>query len=688
MTDISFRESSLWLLLCILIPAMLSWWFYFYRKNDFTFSQRTVLASLRGVSVALLLILLLSPYIRFSSRILEKPLLAIAIDNSASIATSSKPSSPDALIAKATYLKEQLSSLADVRVLTFGNNVQENAIVQGKDKATNMSELFDYIDNAFEGQNLSASILISDGLYNTGQNPLFVPATSAHPVFTIALGDTTLHRDVLIADVTHNPKVFKGNSTGVQLQVHARACKGETVKLELLSNGKIMDSRSITFGSQEQSVQAGFTFTPPGKGMFEYEARVSRLAGEKNTINNARKFFVEVIEEKQPILLLADAPHPDIQVIKRALGSGESITLDVQLAQNFDGNFSKYRALVLHNIPSSSAHSAWLQKIEQIKIPVLFITGVRTQMQVFSRFSSGKGFPQGSWMESLPSANEAFGLFTLEQDFSAIISQLPPLQTLYNREMEIPSSKVLLYQKQGALNTRMPMVFFRDAGEQKFAYICGEGLWKWSMHEYKNTRSHQVVEGIIQKSLQYLQTTGSTEPLELLFESRVSENENILMDARLLNESKEPVNEPELNIKFNGNNKNYDFTFSRSGKTYHLDAGLLPPGSYAFTASTRLGERLLEKKGNLLVEPVFAELSDLVANHSLLEQISMQSGGKLFYSGQEENLVKLIRQRSELKPKSFFKKELRDLVSFPIILLIITMLLSAEWLLRKYWGRI
>jgi hypothetical protein len=156
----------------------------------------------------------------------------------------------------------------------------------------------------------------------------------------------------------------------------------------------------------------------------------------------------------------------------------------------------------------------------------------------------------------------------------------------------------------------------------------------------------------------------------------------------LLNESKEPVNEPELNIKFNGNNKNYDFTFSRSGKTYHLDAGMLPPGSYAFTASTRLGERLLEKKGNLLVEPVFAELSDLVANHSLLEQISMQSGGKLFYSGQEENLVKLIRQRSELKPKSFFKKELRDLVSFPIILLIITMLLSAEWLLRKYWGRI
>jgi hypothetical protein len=309
-------------------------------------------------------------------------------------------------------------------------------------------------------------------------------------------------------------------------------------------------------------------------------------------------------------------------------------------------------------------------------------------MQVFSRFSSGKGFPQGSWMESLPSANEAFGLFTLEQDFSEIISQLPPLQTLYNREMEIPSTKVLLYQKQGALNTRMPMVFFRDAGEQKFAYICGEGLWKWSMHEYKNTRSHQVVEGIIQKSLQYLQTTGSTEPLELLFESRVSENENILMDARLLNESKEPVNEPELNIKFNGNNKNYDFTFSRSGKTYHLDAGMLPPGSYAFTASTRLGERLLEKKGNLLVEPVFAELSDLVANHSLLEQISMQSGGKLFYSGQEENLVKLIRQRSELKPKSFFKKELRDLVSFPIILLIITMLLSAEWLLRKYWGRI
>lgn len=688
MTDISFRESPFLLLLCILIPAVLSWWFYFYRKNDFSASQRAVLASLRGLSVALLLALLLSPYIRFSTRILEKPLLAIALDNSASIASSSKPSSPDDLNAKAAYLKEQLSSIANVKVVSFGNKVVENAPVDGKDKATNMSALFDYIDNAFEGQNLSAGILISDGLYNTGQNPLFVPATSAHPVFTIALGDTTLHRDVMIADVRHNPKVFKGNSSGVQLQVFARACKGETVNLELLCNEKLIDSRRITFGSQEQSVQTGFTFTPPGKGMYAYEARVSVLSGEKNTVNNSRKFFIEVIEEKQPILLLADAPHPDIQVIKRALGSGESITLDVQLAATFNGDFSKYRALVLHNIPSSAAHTSWLQKIEQIKIPVLFITGIRTQMQVFSRFTAGKGFPQGSWLESLPSANEAFGLFTLENDFSEIISQLPPLQSLYNREMEIPSSRVLLYQKQGALETRMPMIFFRDAGEQKLAYICGEGLWKWSMHEFRNTGSHLVVEGMIQKSLQYLQTTGSAEPLELLFESRVSENESILMDARLLNESKEPVNEPELNIKFTGNNKNYDFTFSRSGKTYHLDAGMLPPGSYAFTASTKLGERLLEKKGTLLVEPVFAELSDLLANHSLLEQISKQSGGKLFYPGQEEELIKLIRERSELKPKSFYKKELRDLVSFPLILLIITMLLATEWLLRKYWGRI
>jgi hypothetical protein len=89
-----------------------------------------------------------------------------------------------------------------------------------------------------------------------------------------------------------------------------------------------------------------------------------------------------------------------------------------------------------------------------------------------------------------------------------------------------------------------------------------------------------------------------------------------------------------------------------------------------------------------VVEPVFAELSDLVANHNLLSQISKKSGGKLFYDGQETALADAILEASDIKPVSFYKKELKELISFPVLLLLLVILLTAEWFLRKQWGTI
>jgi len=689
MTEFSLRESPWWLILCLLVSLAVPLIYYFFLyKGGISRNRRVVLSLLRGSAVFIILLLLLSPFVTSSFRSVQKPLIVLAIDNSASLSASPRAAKPHQLREIAEALSDKLQDKAEVRRVTFGKNLSSDTALSATEKETNLSALFTGIDNAFEGRNLAATVLLSDGIYNSGENPLFVPSLSAHPVFCLALGDTTRHKDLALSAVRHNPKVFKGNSTGIRAEVLARSCKGEQVTLTLSENGKLIDSRVIACAAQEQVLSAAFSLTPSTGGIHEYECKVVPVQGEQNLQNNTRKFFIEVVEDRRNILLLADAPHPDIRVFERALSQQEAVKLDVQLAENFKGNFNAYQLVIFHNLPSLPAHTAWMQALQQSRKPALFVIGQKTQTGIFSRTAPGAGFPQGGWLEALPSLNPDFSLFTNEKSFSEQMAEMPPLQALYFQGNPVQGSQVLLYQKQGAVETRMPLLYYKSTGDGKYAYLCGEGIWKWSMLEYKQWGNHNLTQGLIQKSVQYLISEESSEPLQLLYETRIRENENILMDARLFNQSREMVNEPELNVSFTGNKRTYSFTFTKSENGYHLDAGFLAPGKYTVEAQVTLGGKKLTRSGVLVVEPVFAELSDLVANHNLLSQISKKSGGKLFYDGQETALADAILEASDIKPVSFYKKELKELISFPVLLLLLVILLTAEWFLRKQWGTI
>ena len=78
--------SPYWLVVIVLLAAGITYFAYFFRKrNDFQPWQRNVLSALRFLSLLMIMFLLLSPIVKITKHITEKPIIVIAQDDSESL---------------------------------------------------------------------------------------------------------------------------------------------------------------------------------------------------------------------------------------------------------------------------------------------------------------------------------------------------------------------------------------------------------------------------------------------------------------------------------------------------------------------------------------------------------------------------------------------------------------------------
>ncbi len=160
-----------------------------------------------------------------------------------------------------------------------------------------------------------------------------------------------------------------------------------------------------------------------------------------------------------------------------------------------------------------------------------------------------------------------------------------------------------------------------------------------------------------------------------------------LEDAEVYNSSYEPINQPEVTlILTDENNKQFNYTFSKTGTGYHLQIGMLPPGKYKFKASTNNGTKSFEERGSIIINKLVAEKMQLVADHQLLSQLANKSGGKFYYPEQIDKIYKDLLDNKNIKTISYSQRDLKELIDVKALFFILLALLSLEWFIRKYNG--
>ncbi|MDQ3050926.1 MAG: hypothetical protein M3Q95_08590 [Bacteroidota bacterium] len=687
-------EAPAWMLIfCPLAGFLYAWILY---RNETTFAGISkwvtlLMAAMRFGVVTVLAILLLSPLIKTLFTEVERPLVIFLQDQSRSVmavrdSAALKTDYPIAVNA----LQQELEKDFDVRVFRIGEDVKEGIDYNFNGSISDLSDPVSELRSRYAGRNLGAVILASDGIFNKGSNPLYTYQDLKVPVYTIGLGDTTVRKDLLISKVSHNRSAFSGNTFPVEITIDARQCAGQAVVFSITKDGKEVFTKSITIPTGRYNMLFPVFLEAGAKGINHYVVKVSHLEGESNYVNNQRDFFMEVIDSRQQVLIVAHSPHPDIAVFKSLLESNPNYQVRSVLFADFNGRTDSINVAILYQIPSvNQPATELLKKLEAQQVPTLFVLGSQSGIPVFNRLNTGISVTEnnGNATEVFAEPANDFSFFTLEEEYLRRIRSFPPLISpfgTYNREREIG---VLMNQRIGPVKTNMPLLYFGTIGEQKTAVFTGEGIWKWRLREHYEFNNTEAVTALLTKTIQYLATTEKKTPFRIFYKNAYNENEPVVMDAEFYNESGELVNVNEARITItDGNKNNYPFTFSRTGKSYSLEAGYLPVGSYSFTATTVSGKNTYTENGNFTISALQVELTETIADHQLLSALSDKTGGKFFLRNSMSQIAQDIKNKEDIRSVSYSQKRLDEVINLKLIFSLILLLLTIEWFMRKRSG--
>ncbi|MDD3876212.1 MAG: hypothetical protein PHT69_06295 [Bacteroidales bacterium] len=689
---IIFDYSAWYLLLFLLLGGGLAYILYIRNnKEDFPQKTRYLLFFIRLICFSFIAFFLLNPLLRMMVRQTEKPIIIFAQDNSESIRFN-----PDSAFYSETYpalINDFLKKLeADFHVFqfSFGENVSENLGFNFNEKLTDIGKMLDYSRSTFYNRNVGAMVLASDGLYNKGINPVYSLNNITYPIYTLALGDTNVYKDAILEKLHFNKVVFLNNKFPLEINISAHKAKGQSCNLIVNIDDKTVHNQRLNFNDEDfiQTISLVFDADKPGKR--KISVSLSPIEGEINTVNNAATVFFDVIDNRSKILLLFNAPHPDVAAIKSAIENNVNYEVISQEAGSFRGNFESYNLVILHNLPSqTNAANHFFTKLNTSDVPVFYILGNQSNINLFNTMNTGLTISnvRGNVNEAMPAFNRDFNLFTLDDKTKITLGSLPPLNSFFGQYNFMPSVNIVFFQKIGQVITRQPMLMFNEMNGKKTAVMTGEGYWRWRLVDFARNGNQDATNEIINKTVQYLALKLNKDNFRIITKDIFYENENILFDAEVYNESFEPVNSEDINLAVKDeNNKVFTFVFSKTSDSYTLDAGRLPVGHYTYQAQVKNGNNILQRTGSFIVAPLNIESLNTIADHRILYNMSVKNNAELFYPNNLDALYNKILENEEIKPVIYEKIDMSELINLYGLLFFIALLLSIEWFTRKWNG--
>lgn len=652
-------------LLCLLAGAAYAAGLYYMGHRRFGKGVNALLAGMRFVAVTIIALLLLAPVAKRTVHERQKPRVVLEEDCSLSVQMSA----------------DSAFTLMDIwdDLEAAGCQLMLNADASHAEQ-TDLGELLDRIS-----PDVMAVVLSSDGINNRGQNPTTIAERLGIPVYTVALGDTTPRRDAALRNIRHNRIAYLGNSFPVEITIGVHSLKGRTARLTIADGrGKNVAQHQVAYDDDDFSSTMTFSIPAEAKGLQKYVVSLSLVEGEVEPTNNVQTLYVDVIDGRRKVVIVGNAPHPDLAALKQAVESNPNYEAEVMLADNGKLKVENDVSLaILHNLPSATHQIP--KELENL--PQVFVIGCQTDLPRFNALHTGLEIVSKVKKSSEVTAvyNDRFSHFNFDVTDGEAIEQLPPLDAPFGEGKASVSLQSLLTARLGSIDTRQPLVAAMAQGRQHKVFVWGEGLWKWRLADYLNNSSHEHFDRLVSQIVNFTAVTDQRERFIVETERHYSDNDNIVVGAQLYNDAYEPFNTPDATFSLMGDSVKGDFNFSRDGDGYSLALGRLPEGLYRYTAKTQYNGETLTTEGSFAVEALHLEQANLTADHALLRSISAITGGKMYYPDQ---LDELRDELTSLKPVIYTHTRFSELLNLPWVLILIVLLLGAEWVLRKYHGEI
>ncbi len=690
-----FENSPGWIVVGLLVGALYGLLLYTrgkqFKHPSWGKSINCALLLLRAGLVSLLCFLVIGPFIKQIKNTVEPPVVVLAIDNSLSVAAvmdstqlvalTQRIDSVTAALRAAGYTTEirDFESLIPLDSLSFNYS------------STDLDGALQTIASDYEGRNLASVVLFSDGIYNQGTSPTYQPYRFT--INTVGLGDTTAQQDVSISNLFYNKVAYQGNKFPLVAEVTNAGFAGENLVVTVRRGSEVLGTQEVNPVKQREVNSVEFLLEADREGVQRYVVTVASQAGEFTTQNNEAQAYVEVIEGKENILLLAQSPHPDVKALRLAIASNQnyeftSLVLSTDQIAEDKLKKTKFDLVILHQLPGKGEIPKVVQPYLEAAGARWYIVGSQTDLTALSATNDALEIQAGNQDDEVSAAyNNDFRGFQLGNDHRATIEKLMPLRVPFGDISLKNGAEPILNQQVGKVETSKPLLAVAETDRGKSAVLLAEGIWEWRQQEYARTGNTDATDALLGKLIQYLSAKEDKGRFKVYpIKNEFQDNESVVFETELYDELYEEVYGVPVKLVITAEDSarfNYNYTTNQNNTRYQVSN--LPEGVYQYTAQVTINGATLPSRGSFTVRSQQIELLNLTANHTILRDLAQENGGAYFDTADLSKLYAAVSSQP-LKGKIYTSELFLPLINLKWLFFLLLALVAAEWGIRKYMG--
>lgn len=655
-----------------LFALSISGYYNYSSHPEISVSRRWLLFSLRSISIAIILLLLISPILYYIQKKSIAPQIVVLEDNSQSMSLKHGD------INKASYLKPSLGKMKslfeeagyEVRSFNFADGLNGDA------GSSILSKALEQLKQDKSLGNIAGVAIASDGwLRDESLNSVSRMGVS---FYVLADSSQTTIPDLAVSNVLSNAYAYRNEPNTIRAEVMAENYSGPAEARLMVANRLISKQSLKLEAGKTQNVDFVHRFTQTG--FYPWRVELNKLTNESRLANNSFPGAIEVLSDKERVILISDKPAWDNKFILDAINTNPR--WEVESYHNRGGALYSGERQV-NNLLSTNLAALIIINNGSISLDANILR--------FINEAHDKGI--GLLYQGLP-ISELNGILPLQKSNIATVYQgfinpsplaanYPMLSPLVDGSADLPPvDYYYLSTNPGAevlatINNPQasPAIAVKTMGAGRSVAFSMLNLWRWQLQGKDGAYAK-----FISNCLTWL-SNKSTGGYEAIYNTSYMMGEEIRIKLRVedsIRQRKLDIS-PKIRILDAENNEVFNDYLSRLNNEFGIVAELKEPGTYRFEISDK--ESGQSTKGKFELSDTSIESRDFGYNLSLLTWMANVNGGKMLYP-ETLSTFKPIPATPELQVN---RREIALYKKWYILTLFI-LAFCLELYLRRRWG--
>jgi uncharacterized membrane protein len=572
---------------------------------------------------------------------------------------------------------------------------------------------------------LASVVLLTDGCRNQGGGAVEAARllkARGVPLHTVGLGHEPPPRDfeVVRADA---PRRVRRNSEVEVLVTVRHTDYTEPFDVQISRGTSVLLTQRVTPDPDSDTRQVRFAFTPDHEGTATYRIEIPVAADERLTANNAREFVLEIQDDRLPVLYVEGSPRLEYRFLRRAMYRDPDFRVVgllrlaskrfyVQGADSGEGYLTegfpttadqlyKFQALILGDIEASYFSAEQLRLIEAFVRErgggLLMLGGVNSfGLGGYAGTLVEKALPvriaatDAPYTDDLITARLADG--ALEHPVMRVAPDAGQSRAEWESAPRLIGLTPLAGVKPGATlllrddQQGRPILAVQNYGTGRSAAFMSGGSWYWRVSRPASDEFH---ERVWKQMVRWL-VVGARDHLAVETDADTyARRDPVQIRAAVFGADLRPLNDARVTATVTdplGNREPVpmDWTLSEEG-VYRCRYVPEMEGDYTVAVQAEGLDVKPVTKGFLVAEPT-VEYNNAGLKRDLLREMARTTGGAYFEYPRLDGLGERLRADADEAQRRGSTPEVLALWDMPALLIVLFVLLGAEWLLRRRKG--